>query len=128
MARLKGIQHLRLFALPPEWAAVVAFYGDTLGLRLRSRSDKKGLALFALGPRDSLSVERADPKDREAKKLVGRFVGVSIEVDDIRRAYRDLEAAGVMFDAAPQAKSWGGTLTHFRDPAGNVLTLVQAGR
>ena len=128
MPKLKGLQHLRLFAFPPAWAEVVAFYADTLGLRRRVLDKKKGFAVFALGPRDTLSIERANPKDREEKKLVGRFVGVSIEVDDIHRAYGKLEAAGVMFDAAPQAQSWGGILTHFRDPAGNVLTLLQPGR
>ncbi len=125
MPKLKGLQHLRLFAFPPEWAEVVDFYADTLGLRRRALDKKKGVVVFALGPRATLSVERANPKDREEKKLVGRFVGISIGVDDIHRAYRDLTAAGVRFDAAPQAESWGGTLTHFRDPAGNVLTLLQ---
>ena len=128
MARLKGIQHLRVFAFPAEWAETVAFYGDTLGLRLLSSKKKEGVAVFRLGERDTLSVERSNPKDREEKKLVGRFLGVSIGVDDIRRAYKDLSAAGVMFDAAPQAETWGGTLTHFRDPAGNVLSLVQTAR
>jgi lactoylglutathione lyase len=128
MARLKGFQHLRVFAFPAEWADAVAFYGDTLGLRLISRADKDGLAVFLLGGRDTLSVERANPKDRESKKLVGRFLGVSIGVDDIRRAYKDLSSSGVMFDGAPQAETWGGTLTHFRDPAGNVLSLVQSAR
>jgi lactoylglutathione lyase len=125
MARLKGIRHLRVFVAPADWAASVAFYGDTLGLRRVDRDDRKGVAAFALGSRDTLGVERVNPRNREEKKLVGRLIGVSIEVDDIRGAYRDLSAAGVMFDAAPQAEGWGGTLTHFRDPAGNVLTLVQ---
>jgi len=124
MARLKGLQHLRVFAFPGEWVEAVAFYGDTLGLRLVSRENKAGVAVFKLGASDTLSVERANPKDREEKKLVGRFLGVSIAVDDIRRAYKELSVAGVMFDAAPQRKGWGGTLTHFRDPAGNVLALV----
>ena len=128
MGRLKGIQHLRVFAFPGEWTEAVAFYGDTLGLRLISRRDKDGVAVFKLGGSDTLSVERANPKDREEKKLVGRFLGVSIGVDDIRRAYKELSAAGVMFDAAPQANAWGGTLTHFRDPAGNVLSLVENSR
>lgn len=124
--RLKRLQHLRVFAFPPQWESTVSFYGETLGLRLRNRKDEEGIAVFSLGGRDTLSVERANPKDPEEKKWVGRFVGVSIEVDDIRKAYKDLTAAGVMFDAAPQAEGWGGTLTHFRDPAGNVLTLVQS--
>lgn len=125
MARLKGIQHLRVFAFPAEWSDAVAFYGDTLGLYPLTRQEKDGVAVFRLGPHDTLSVERSNPKDRKEKKLVGRFLGVSIEVDDIRRVYKELSAAGVMFDAAPQAEAWGGTLTHFRDPAGNVLSLVQ---
>ena len=128
MPRLKGIQHLRVFAFASEWPDAVAFYGGTMGLRLLSREDKGGVAVFLLGGRDTLSVERANPKDREEKKLVGRFLGVSIGVDDIRRAYKDLSASGVMFDAAPQAQPWGGTITHFRDPAGNVLSLVQNSR
>lgn len=126
--KLRRFRHLRVFAFPAQWADVMHFYGDTLNLRLRSSDDAKGVAVFELGRKDTLSVERADPKDREEKKLVGRFVGVSIEVDDIRRAYKELTAAGVMFDAAPQAETWGGTITHFRDPAGNVLALVQARR
>ena len=126
--RLRRLRHLRVFAFPADWADTVEFYGDTLGLRLRSREDKTGVAVFSLGGKETLSVERANPRDREEKKLVGRFVGVSIEVDDIRRAYQELTAAGVMFDAAPQAEVWGGTMTHFRDPAGNVLTLLQGSR
>ena len=128
MPRLKGLRHVRVFAFPSDWADSVAFYGDTLGLRLRSREDKAGVAVFSLGKSDTLSVERANPKRREEKKLVARFVGVSIGVADIRRAYKELSVAGVMFDAAPQAEAWGGTLTHFRDPAGNILTLVQTPR
>jgi lactoylglutathione lyase len=128
MPRLKGLRHLRVFALPPVWEACAGFYAETLGLRRASLDDRKGVAVFKLGARDTLSVERVDPKDPEERDRPGRFLGVSIEVDDIRRAYRELSAGGVMFDAAPQAQAWGGILTHFRDPAGNVLSLVQAKR
>ena len=120
--RLRRLRHLRVFALAKDWGACVVFYGDTLGLRLRKRDDKAGLALFSLGGSDILSVERAGAKER---RHVARFVGVAIQVDDVRRAYQDLSAAGVIFDAAPQTERWGGTLTHFRDPAGNVLSLVE---
>lgn len=121
--RIRRLRQLRVFALAKDWEACARFYGDTLGLRLRKRDDAAGLALFALGARDVLSLERASARDR---KHVGRFVGVNIEVDDIRRAYADLSAAGVIFDAAPQSEGWGGIITHFRDPAGNVLSLVQS--
>jgi predicted enzyme related to lactoylglutathione lyase len=33
-------------------------------------------------------------------------------------------AKGVHFTAPPEKQEWGGTLAHFEDPAGNVLTLV----
>ena len=55
---------------------------------------------------------------------VGRFVGVSISVSDIEAAYNELSAKGVAFLAAPEKMPWGGTLAHFRDPSGNVLTLL----
>lgn len=125
MPRLKGLRHLRVFAAPADWAACAGFYRGTLGLRPLELDERGGTAVFRLGPRDTLSVERIDPKDAEERDRPGRFLGVSIEVDDIRRAYRELSAAGVMFDAAPQSQAWGGILTHFRDPAGNVLSLVQ---
>ena len=126
MPRLKGLRHLRVFAPPPAWEACADFYAETLGLRRVERDAARGLAVFKLGPRDTLSVERIDPKDPEERDLPGRLVGVSIEVDDLRRLYRELSAGGVMFDAAPQAQGWGGILAHFRDPAGNVLSLMQA--
>lgn len=121
--KLRRLRQLRVFTLAKDWDACARFYGDTLGLRLRKRDDAAGVALFALGKQDVLSLERAGAKER---KHVGRFVGVNIEVDDIRRAYADLSSAGVNFDAAPQSQTWGGTITHFRDPAGNVLSLVQS--
>jgi hypothetical protein len=30
----------------------------------------------------------------------------------------------VVFDGPPERQIWGGTLAHFRDHAGNVLTLL----
>lgn len=59
-----------------------------------------------------------------SRRLVGRFTGVSFDTDDIERAYRRLFALGVPFQGPPEKQDWGGSLAHFRDPDGNLLTLV----
>ena len=55
---------------------------------------------------------------------MGRFLGVSLRVDDIDGVYHDLTQKGVAFDAPPEQQAWGGKLAHFEDPDGNVLTLL----
>ncbi len=62
--------------------------------------------------------------DGDDAHLVGRFVGASIEVDDIDKAYLELAGRGVAFEGPPEKQFWGGTLAHFKDRAGNILTLV----
>ena len=71
-----------------------------------------------------LALERVDPADPESAESVGRFVAVSLEVDDIDATYETLTRRGVEFLGAPEKQPWGGTLAHLRDPDGNVLTLL----
>ena len=103
-----------------DLAAARAFYGDTLGLA--ELWDAGNAVGYAVGPA-TLIVEREDPAGPEGD-LVGRFLGVSFAVPDIAGSHRALAAAGVRFLGPPEPQAWGGTLAHFRDPAGNVLTLV----
>jgi len=70
-----------------------------------------------------LIVEAVLPGSEESH-LVGRFVGVSLAVEDIDLVYDSLSLAGVPFDGRPEKQPWGGTLAHFKDPAGNTLTLL----
>jgi hypothetical protein len=67
---------------------------------------------FDLGPVSI--VEDVSSEDRGKRDLAGRFVGCSIEIDDIQATYRDLLAKGVHF-IAPSEKRNGGTLVHFKD-------------
>lgn len=106
-----------------QWPQACAFYGETLGLTERFRNDDFGWAEYDLGG-PCLGVERVAPGDAEGEALVGRFVGVSLRVDDIESLYQDLTAKGVEFTAPPENQAWGGTLAHFKDPDGNVLTLL----
>ena len=105
-----------------DHAAARRFYGETLGLSLAwEMPDLGAFGVTVGGPQ--LIVETTDPNGDDAA-LVGRFVGVSLQVDDIQATFDQLCAKGVAFEAPPERQPWGGTLAHFRDPAGNVLTLL----
>ena len=106
-----------------DWAEACAFYGETLGLRERFRDDDMGWAEYDLGG-PCLGLERVAPGDREGEALLGRFLGISLQVEDIEALYETLRAKGVRFTAAPEKQPWGGTLAHFQDPEGNELTLL----
>ncbi len=112
---------LRVFTT--RWDEALAFYRDTLQWPLEYADESLGWAQFRLGDCD-IGLERCDPDHPETAELVGRFVGCSIEVDDVQTAYAELSAGGVEFVEPPEQQPWGGVLAHFRDPDGNVLTLL----
>ena len=117
---LGPIAAIRIFV--PDVGAVRHFYRDALGLE-EAHADA-GVLVFRTGSAD-LIVEAADPEDAEEGPLIGRFAGVSFAVPDARVAHAALTAKGVPFEGGPEEQAWGGVLAHFRDPAGNVLTLVE---
>ncbi len=107
----------------------VRFYEETLGMPLASRAENFAWAEFDTGA-CRIALEEVQPETRlrlvgdEEESLLGRFVGVSLAVDDVYSTYEDLRAKDVQFVAPPERMPWGGTLAHFRDPDDNVLTLV----
>ncbi len=113
---------VRLFV--DELEVAKRFYLETLGLPLAWDLPEAGAFGAALDG-GQLIVERigleADPEDLG---LIGRFVGLSLQVDDIQKSYENLKAKGVVFTEPPTQQLWGGWLAHFKDPAGNVLTLL----
>ena len=62
--------------------------------------------------------------DAQAQSFVGRFVGISLQVDDIDVIYQELTEKGVEFEGPPAKQPWGGVLAHFKDPDGNTITLL----
>ena len=114
------IGYVRLFAT--DLAAAKKFYAQILGLEILWEYENKAIG-FYLGP--VLIVEDvSSEEDLNERHLASRFVGCSIEVEDIQATYSKLVAKGVHFTAPPEKQEWGGTLAHFEDTAGNVLTLV----
>lgn len=112
-----------------DFERAVRFYGETLGMKLSFRSDEMGWAQFATaGAELALELDCGESEGEVDEDRVGRFVGVSIAVDDIEKRYETLRARGVEFLRPPEKMPWGGVLAHFRDPDGNVLTLVGSPR
>ena len=114
---------LRVFVR--DWPRALRFYTETVGLPLAFSSEEMGWAQLDTGT-CQLALERARDESEEEMggPLVGRFVGASLAVDDVQATYEALRARGVEFVAPPERMPWGGVLAHFRDPDGNVLTLV----
>ena len=101
------------------------FYTNTLGMEI-DYTDKENWAQFKSGEDVSLAIEKSEPDYVEqGSKMVGRFVGVTLMVDDIQEQYSRLAGKGVEFTGRPEKQSWGGTLAHLKDLDGNVLTLMQ---
>lgn len=115
----------RLFAVRvfvTDWERALRFYTETLGMATTFRGDEMGWAQLDTGAAQ-LALERADSQALD-DGLVGRFVGVSLMVDDIDKTYQTLCARGVEFLGPPERMPWGGVLAQLRDPDGNVLTLL----
>lgn len=112
---------VRVFSF--KWEESLAFYRDVIGFPVVFADAEMGWAQFQLGSAH-IGLERCSPDDQEAIDLVGRFVGTSIEVDDIQSTYESLISKGVEFVAPPAKQPWGGTLAHIKDPDGNILTLL----
>jgi catechol 2,3-dioxygenase-like lactoylglutathione lyase family enzyme len=104
-----------------------AFYGDTLGLKNTVLDEENGLMMLHLaGGRDTLVYQR--PGFTPATYTILNF-----EVDDIDRAVDELAARGVRFerydgmeqDEKGIARNGGPNIAWFKDPAGNILSVLQ---
>ena len=112
---------IRIFIL--QWDDACRLYREMLGLKECFRNDEIGWAEFDLnGP--CIGLERVEPDDPEGNAPVGQFVGVSLRVEDLQASFQDFLAKGAKFSEASESQPWGGSLAHFEDPDGNVLTLL----
>ncbi len=109
-----------------DWDRALRFYTETLGIPTTFRGDDMGWAQLATGE-GQLALERVEPGDKESEALVGRYVGVSLQVEDIHATHKTLVDRGVEFTTPPTKQPWGGVLAHLKDPDGNVLTLLGQG-
>ncbi|GAA6527633.1 VOC family protein [Intrasporangium sp. DVR] len=104
-----------------------AFYGDTLGLEV---TDENGMLTLHLAGAGRVLVY---PKGDHAPAT---YTVLNFPVDDIERAVDDLVAAGVTFeryegtpvetDAKGIFRGGGPLIAWFTDPAGNILSVLEA--
>ena len=124
MLRCDNPQCVLEFDSKEDWESAIDFYENKLGLKTKFKNSAIGWAQMEVGKGVFLGIERVMKSDNEFKELVGRFVAASLQVDDIDQTYNTLKQKGVEFISPPEKQGWGGTLAHFKDIDGNVLTLM----
>ena len=108
-------------------ATAKAFYGDTLGLRF---SEENGLLMLRLlGDRNVLVYPKGDDH------VPATFTILNFPVDDVEATVDELASRGVTFERYPQFEKdtdakgifhgGGPRIAWFKDPAGNVLSVIQ---
>ncbi|MGH7865854.1 MAG: VOC family protein, partial [Candidatus Binataceae bacterium] len=66
-----------------------------------------------------------DPDDPEQERLLARHTGIAFGVEDLQRTYEAWLSRGVRFPLPPTKQPWGGILSMFSDPEGDVMYLDQ---
>jgi catechol 2,3-dioxygenase-like lactoylglutathione lyase family enzyme len=103
------------------------FYGETLGVRTSVISEEHGLmSLHLAGDRDTLIYQKPD-------HTPASYTILNFPVDDIDEAVDELTARGVRFerydgfdqDEKGISRGQGPSIAWFKDPAGNVLSVLQ---
>ena len=103
-----------------------AFYEDVLGLRT---SEEHGMiTLHLAGDRDTLVYPKPDHEPAS-------YTILNFPVEDIDAAVEALMERGVAFEIYPEAgqdekgvaREYGPPIAWFRDPAGNIFSILQLG-
>lgn len=100
------------------------FYGETLGLK--TSEEYELMTLHLAGDRDTLVYPKPD-------HAPATYTILNFPVDDIDKAVDELSARGVRFeryddfkqDEKGIARGEGPYIAWFRDPAGNLLSVLQ---
>ena len=107
--------------------AAKQFYGETLGLGVTVFSEEFGLGSIQLaGGRDTLVYVKPD-------FVPATYTILNFEVDDVDAAVDELASKGVSFeryegfeqDEKGIARGPGPSIAWFKDPAGNILSVLQ---
>jgi catechol 2,3-dioxygenase-like lactoylglutathione lyase family enzyme len=103
------------------------FYGETLGLNTSVLDEENGLMVLHLaGDRDTFVYLKPDFEP-------ATYTILNFPVDDVDKAVDDLTARGVGFerydgfdqDEKGIARGMGPPIAWFKDPAGNILSVLE---
>jgi predicted enzyme related to lactoylglutathione lyase len=112
----------------PDTDEAKRFYGETLGLEVSVMSDEFGVMALKLNGGDVLVYRKED-------FTPATYTILNFEVDDIDAAVDDLSSRGVSFerydgfeqDEKGIARGPGPMIAWFKDPAGNILSVLTQG-
>jgi catechol 2,3-dioxygenase-like lactoylglutathione lyase family enzyme len=102
------------------------FYGDTLGLRTTVLDEENGIVMLHLaGGRDTIVYRKPDLSP-------ANYTILNFEVADVEAAVDQLTSRGVSFeryddfdqDEKGIARGSGPDIAWFKDPAGNILSVL----
>lgn len=96
------------------------FYAELLGLPLAGESQM--MMEFFPGSATSLGISLAMNDD--ARKLVGRYTGITLKVEQIDKLCQRLQAGGATFIEPLEESPWG-KMAVIADPDGNQFALVE---
>jgi predicted enzyme related to lactoylglutathione lyase len=99
--------------------AAKRFYEETLGLRL-SENEMGIVTLHLAGGRDTIFYPKPDHEP-------ATFTILNFPVEDVEATVDALTARGVRSDERGIFRGGGPLIAWFKDPAGNVLSVIQAG-
>jgi catechol 2,3-dioxygenase-like lactoylglutathione lyase family enzyme len=110
----------------PDLAKAREFYADTLGLRVSGDEQDGALTLHLAGDRDVLVYIKPD-------HAPATYTILNFPVDDVEATVDALTARGVRFeqyDGIEQDdkginRGQGPLIAWFRDPAGNILSIIE---
>ena len=103
------------------------FYGETLGVKTEVVDEENGLMVLHLaGGRDTFVYRKPDFEP-------ATYTILNFEVDDVDKAVDELAARGVDFeryegieqDEKGIARGMGPDIAWFKDPAGNILSVLR---
>jgi predicted enzyme related to lactoylglutathione lyase len=103
------------------------FYGETLGIETSVLDEQNGLMMLHLaGDRDTLVYRKPD-------FTPATYTILNFQVDDVDQAVDELASRGVSFeqydglgqDEKGIARGNGPSIAWFKDPAGNILSVLQ---
>jgi catechol 2,3-dioxygenase-like lactoylglutathione lyase family enzyme len=122
---LKNSKAFSGFAVP-DLRAAQDFYGETLGLDVSVLQDDLLLALDVDGDRDVLIYHKPD-------HAPANFTILNFPVEDVEATVDELSSRGVRFeryddfdqDEKGIARGPGPQIAWFRDPAGNILSVLE---
>jgi predicted enzyme related to lactoylglutathione lyase len=108
-----------------DLAVAKEFYGQTLGIKI---DESMGLILKLSNGNDVYIYEKGD-------HVPATYTILNFDVPDIDQAVTDLKAKGVQFElydgltdidgvARGKAKNMGPDIAWFKDPAGNILSVL----